>query len=143
MAAVVVVDAFKEMVRIRITAGTDDVVDAGTIIIPAIPGKGVLRNRCHRPQVRQCRPEAISHRQMRGMQCPRLAAIEALGKIVCVPKVEVPALRAVDADDPEEMSLGDSEAASVPRRHDQLISFGPANARGLVFNGEAPAAEAA
>jgi hypothetical protein len=43
---------------------------------------------------------------MRAMERPRLAAEEALGKIVRVPEIEIADLRAFDADDTDELAGG-------------------------------------
>jgi hypothetical protein len=56
------------------------------------------------------------------MQRACLAAEETLGQIVRIPKVEITDLRAIDADDAENMPGGDYEGPRVTRRHKDLAS---------------------
>ena len=69
---------------------------------------------------------------MRRVQRPRLAAEEALGEIGGVPQVEVADLRALDADDAEEMPGRNVECARLARRHDRLADLRHALSRAVV-----------
>src|SRR6516165_2971823 len=58
------------------------------------------------------------------VQSPRLATVEALCQVMRVPEVEVPNLRALDADNTEEVSRRHLERLGFPRRHRELGNFG-------------------
>jgi|SRR6516162_6334020 len=61
---------------------------------------------------------------MCSVQSPRLAAVEALRQVMRVPEVEVSDLRALDADNAEEVSRGRLECLGVPWRHRELGNLG-------------------
>ena len=54
------------------------------------------------------------------VQSPRLATVEMLSQVVRVPEVEVANLRALDANNAEEVSCRHLECFGVPRRHREL-----------------------
>jgi|SRR6516162_3261117 hypothetical protein len=61
------------------------------------------------------------------VQSPRLATVEALCQVMRAPEVEVPNLRALDADNAEEVSRRHLEGLGVTRRHGELGDFGQLN----------------
>ena len=58
------------------------------------------------------------------VQSPRLATVEALCQVMRVPEVEVSDLRALDADNTEEVPRRHLERLGLPRRHGELGNFG-------------------
>ena len=58
--AAMIVFAAQQAVCIGIATGADDVVDTSTVIVPAIPVQGVLRDRSERPQMRQGAPKPVA-----------------------------------------------------------------------------------
>src|SRR5215813_6374442 len=62
------------------------------------------------------------------VQSPRLATVEALCQVVRIPKVEVANLRALDADNAEEVSRRNLECLGVPRQDRELHNFGKLSA---------------
>src|SRR5262249_34900113 len=64
-----------------------------------------------------------------GVQGPRLATVEALCQVMCVPEVEVANLRTLDADNAEEVPRRHLECLDIPRRHRELGNFGQLGAR--------------
>ena len=132
MTAVVVVRARQEMVGVGIAARPDDVVDARSELVDPVPIKGIAGNRCHRPQPRQVAPEAIAGADVRGVERPRLPAVEAFRQVICVPQVQVTHLRAVHGDDAKEVAGRHAERARVSRRHGQCVHRGHTAANGLV-----------
>mmetsp|Transcript_64400 Transcript_64400/g.141204 ORF Transcript_64400/g.141204 Transcript_64400/m.141204 type:complete len:216 (-) Transcript_64400:46-693(-) len=125
MAAMVVILTFQQVVGIGVTAGADDIVDAGTVLIKAIPCQGVVSDGGHRSQKWEAAPEAIPFCQMCRMQLSRLAAVESLLKIAGAPQVEIPHLRPFHAANAKEVALGHVEASSLAWRHHHLPGFPP------------------
>ena len=56
MAAVVIFRTLQHEVGIRVTPGADDVVHSSAIVVPAIPGEGVMGDGGHGPEARQVAP---------------------------------------------------------------------------------------
>ena len=54
------------------------------------------------------------------VQSPRFATVEALCQVMRVPEVEVPNLRALEADNTEEVPRRRLERLGLPRRHGEL-----------------------
>src|SRR5205807_7557118 len=69
------------------------------------------------------------------VKSPRLATVEALSQVMRVPEVEVANLRALDADNAEEVSRRHLERLGVPRRHRELGNFRQLSARPVVKRG--------
>src|SRR5580693_5648824 len=69
------------------------------------------------------------------VKSPRLATVEALSQVMRVPEVEVADLRALDADNAEEVSCRHLERLGVPRRHRELGNFRQLSARPVVKRG--------
>src|SRR3546814_13834348 len=69
---------------------------------------------------------------MRTVQGPRLAAVETLAGVSGVEQIEVADLRALAADDAEEMAGGHRPACGIARRHhDRLYPFEVAAQRAI------------
>src|SRR5438067_5595052 len=69
------------------------------------------------------------------VQSPRLAAVEALGQVMRIPQVEVPDLRALDADNAEERSGRHLECLGLPGWYGELGDFGQLSARPVIKRG--------
>src|SRR5580704_13900153 len=69
------------------------------------------------------------------VKSPRLATVEALSQVMRVPEAEVADLRALDADNAEEVSRQHLERLGVPRRHRELGNLGELSARLVVKRG--------
>src|SRR5450631_325273 len=117
MAAEIVSTAAQQQIGIRIAAGADDVVNAGTVRIPAVPAERVVTDGRHRPEIGHGAPEPVTGTEVGGMQRARLAAEEALGEIVRVPEIEVADLGAFETDDAEELATRHAKGPGVARRH--------------------------
>src|ERR1700758_5759365 len=98
------------------------------IFVPPIPIKGVMGDGGHRTQPRERAPEPVTSAQMCSVQSPRLATVEALSQIMRIPQVEVADLRALDADNLEDVSRRHLECLGLPRRHPELGNFGQRSA---------------
>ena len=105
---------------------------AATVVVPAVPVERIMGDRRHRPQAGQRAPQAIAGADMGGVQLARLAAEEALAKIMRVPQVQITDLRALDADDTKERSGRHFEGFAVARRHRYLGNPGHGFARLLI-----------
>src|SRR5438477_12773960 len=57
------------------------------------------------------------------VKSPRLATVEALSQVMRVPEVEVADLRALDADNAEEVSCRHLECLGIPWRHPFVLSL--------------------
>jgi hypothetical protein len=90
VAAVVVIVATEQPVRVRVATSTDDVVHPGTIGIPAIPPERIMSDGSHRAQVRQSAPEAVAGGKVGGVQRAGLGAEEALREVGGVEQIESP-----------------------------------------------------
>ena len=120
VAAMVVIAARQQPVGVGVAARADDVVHAGAVLVPAVPGKRVMGDRRHRAQIGQGAPQPVAGRDVRRVQRARLAAEEALAEIVVAPQVEIADLRPLDADDAKEMTLGNAEGSGIARGNDDL-----------------------
>src|SRR5258708_40188116 len=69
------------------------------------------------------------------VQSPRLTTVEALSQVMRVPEVDVADLRALDAQNTEELSRPHLECPGVPRWHRELGNFGQLSARPIVETG--------
>src|SRR6267154_1502481 len=82
-------------------------MDAPAVFVDAVAGEAVGGNGRHRPQIGQGRPQAVEHRDVRGLELAGARRPQSLARIVEVPQVEVADLRALDRDN----------AKDVARRH--------------------------
>src|SRR6516165_1963606 len=69
------------------------------------------------------------------VQSPRFATVEALCQVMRVPEVEVPNLRALDADNAEEVPRRHLECFGFPRQHRELGNIGKLSACRVVKRG--------
>ena len=112
VAAMMILRVLQQAIRIGIAARPDDIMNTGTVGIPAIPVQRVFGNGGQRAQVRQSAPEPVASADVGGMECSGLAAEKAFAQIVAMPEVQVANLRTFGADNAKE----------VPGRH--LKAFG-------------------
>ena len=68
------------------------------------------------------------------VQSPRLTTVKALSQIVRIPEVEVPDLRALEADNTEEVSRRHLECLGYLRQHYELGNVGQLSAWSVVKN---------
>ena len=130
VAAVVVIVAAEQPVRVRVTTSADDVVNPGAIGIPAVPAERIMGDGSHRAQVRQRAPEAVAGGEVGGVQCACLGAEEALREVGGVEEVEVTNLWAIDTEDTEEMTAWHLEGAAVTRGDQEFGDPGQTLPRG-------------
>src|SRR5215472_18506125 len=69
------------------------------------------------------------------VQSPRLATIEAFSQVMRVPEVEVPDLRALDADNAEEVPGRHLECFGLPRRYREFGNSGQPSACPVIKRG--------
>ena len=117
---------------IGIAAGADHVMHRAPEGIEPVPVERIVGDRRHRAQVRQAGPHPVAGRQMRAVQGARLAGKEPLAQVVGGKQVQVPHLRPLDADDPEEPPRRDLETARPARRHQHLRLQAPPLPRGAI-----------
>src|SRR5450755_4015662 len=113
MAAEIVSTAAQQQIGIRIAAGADDVVNAGTVRIPAVPAERVVTDGRHRPEIGHGAPEPVAGTEVGGMQRARLAAGGAHGESVHVPETALAARGAFETADPEEPAPPHAEGPGV------------------------------
>ena len=132
MTAVVIVATRQQVIGVGIAAGADHVVNAGAVLVDAVPVQGVEGDRGHGAQVWKSAPQPVPGADVGRVQGARLAAEETFREVVRVPQVQVADLRAFGVDDAEQMPRGDLECPPVPRRHDHFVHQGHALADPLV-----------
>src|SRR6266851_803971 len=79
-------------------------MDAPAIVVDAIAGETVGGDGRHRPQIGQCRPQAVEHRHVSGLELAGARGPQSLARIVEVPQVEIADLRALDRDDAKDVT---------------------------------------
>jgi len=107
----------------------------GAIFVPPIPVEGVMGDGGGRTQPRERAPEPVTSAQMCRVKSSRLAAVEALCPVMRIPQVEVADLRALDADNGEEVARRHLECVGVARQRHELGKFGQLRACGVVKRG--------
>lgn len=65
--AMMIVATLEQLVRVRIATRADDVMDAGAIVIPPVPGKRIVGDGGHWSKVRQCAPQSIADADVSGV----------------------------------------------------------------------------
>ena len=124
MAAIMVVAARQQKVRVGVAAGADDVMHAGAELVDAVPVQGVVGEGRHRAQPWKGAPQPVTGADVGGVQGTGLAAVEPLAEVGGVPQVQVADLRAFDGDDAKQMSGRDLECPCIARRHGQRLHQG-------------------
>ena len=85
----------------------------------------VVRDRRHRAQVGERRPEPIVGRDVGPVKLLRPRCPEALARVVEVPGVEVGHLGPLDGDDPAQLAGADGPRAPRPDGHHEAVDEGP------------------
>ena len=114
----------QELGDVGIAARSEEVVAAPAVGIDPVLER-VVRDRRHRTQIGERRPEAIVGRDVSPMKLLRPRCPEALARVVEVPGVEVRHLGTLDGDDPAQLAGADGPRASRPDRYHEAVDEGP------------------
>src|SRR6516164_11667509 len=82
----------------------------------------------HRTQPWERAPKPVTSAQMGRVQSARLATVEALCQVMRVPEVQVPDLRALYADNAEEVPRRHLKCHGLARQHHKLGNVGQLSA---------------
>ncbi|MBV8456615.1 MAG: hypothetical protein JO122_08370 [Acetobacteraceae bacterium] len=85
VAAVVVFGPPEQEIGVGVAARANDVVNTGSVLIPAVPIQCVMGDGRHGAEARQRAPEPVAGGEVRCMEGPGLAAVKAFPQVVRIP----------------------------------------------------------
>src|SRR5260370_27942759 len=124
----VVIAVVEQFVKEGIAAAAEQVVAAAAVGC-RLGGQGVVRDRDHRPQVRETGPEPVEGGYVGALQLARARGPEPLAWVVQTPEVEVADLRSFYGDDAHDAARSHGPRISTSDRDYLVVRALPAIGR--------------
>ena len=115
MAAMMIILARQQGMRVGIAACPNDIVYTAPICVDPVPIQRVRQHRRQGAERRKGRPKSIARGDMCPMQSTGLPGIEALVQVVRVPQIEVPNLRPIHGQNAKDLPGLHTEGCRFPR----------------------------